>query len=71
MNFKKTKLNDVFLINQKTFKDSRGLFFENYNKKKYANFLKDFTFVQDNVSISKKNVLRGLHFQKKKILKES
>lgn len=65
MFLKKTKLKDVFLINQKTFKDSRGLFFENYNKKKYENFLKDFSFVQDNISISKKNVLRGLHFQKK------
>lgn len=47
----------------RVFSDSRGYFFESYNKKQMASFLGDFEFVQDNQSLSKKGVLRGLHFQ--------
>jgi dTDP-4-dehydrorhamnose 3,5-epimerase len=65
MNIKKTKFKDVFLIKKKVFRDNRGYFYENYNQKKYLPFLKKIKFVQDNISFSKKNVLRGLHFQKK------
>jgi len=54
-----------FLIKPKKIKDSRGSFFETFTKKKFYEITGVTTdFVQDNQSISKKGVLRGLHFQK-------
>ncbi len=50
------------LIELEKFYDERGYFYETYNYNNYKEFLK-YSFVQDNVSFSKKNVLRGLHFQ--------
>lgn len=44
--------------------DSRGLFFESWNKNNFNKIIKNNSkFVQDNQSISKKGVLRGLHYQ--------
>ncbi len=44
--------------------DERGLFFESYQKNKLEEGIgKQINFVQDNISISKKGVLRGLHYQ--------
>ena len=64
MEAKKTKINGVFLIKPQVFEDNRGYFFENFNSNKFneATGL-DVHFVQDNQSLSSKNVLRGLHFQ--------
>lgn len=45
------------------FGDERGFFLESFNKESYKEFIPDLTFVQDNLSKSKKGVLRGLHFQ--------
>ena len=53
----------LLLFNPKIFKDERGEFFETYNYEKYASQLPNVNFVQDNLSKSHKNVLRGLHFQ--------
>ncbi|AXT61840.1 dTDP-4-dehydrorhamnose 3,5-epimerase [Aquimarina sp. AD10] len=54
-----------FVIKPKEIKDSRGSFFETFTKKKFYEVTGLRTdFVQDNQSISKKGVLRGLHFQK-------
>jgi dTDP-4-dehydrorhamnose 3,5-epimerase len=53
----------LLLFNPKIFKDERGEFFETYNYEKYASQLPHVNFVQDNLSKSHKNVLRGLHFQ--------
>lgn len=53
----------LLLFNPKIFKDERGEFFETYNYEKYASQLPYVNFVQDNLSKSHKNVLRGLHFQ--------
>ena len=44
--------------------DSRGYFYESYNKKDLLDNGIDIDFVQDNQSMSTKGVLRGLHFQK-------
>ena len=44
--------------------DKRGKFFETYHKERYFEFGINDNFIQDNLSYSKKNVLRGLHFQK-------
>lgn len=55
-------IDGIKLIQTKFFPDNRGLFYEIYNKKNYNNLgIKD-NFVQNSISISKKNVLRGLHF---------
>ncbi|OPX50365.1 dTDP-4-dehydrorhamnose 3,5-epimerase [Clostridium thermobutyricum] len=65
-NFKfiKTKIKDLYIIEQKIFEDDRGYFMELYNKKDFNEAGLDMEFVQDNESKSKKGVLRGLHFQK-------
>ena len=46
------------------FEDQRGYFFEIYNEAKYSDLGFNWNFIQDNQSFSKKNVVRGLHFQK-------
>ncbi|MBD1164747.1 dTDP-4-dehydrorhamnose 3,5-epimerase family protein [Pelagibacterales bacterium SAG-MED13] len=59
--FKKTKLNGVFEVTQTEFKDFRGKYIEIYNKEFFTKKKKKINFVQDDISISKKNVLRGIH----------
>ena len=57
-------IRDVILIEPKVFRDERGLFFESFNRRQFAEFIRrDVDFVQDNHSQSVKNVLRGLHYQ--------
>jgi len=52
------------LLQSKKFEDERGYFFESFNQKQFnAAIGKEILFVQDNVSISKKNVIRGIHLQ--------
>jgi len=58
-----TALPEVVLIQPKLFEDERGMFFESYNQRAYAAAGITYDFVQDNQSISHKNVLRGLHYQ--------
>ncbi|HDZ04452.1 hypothetical protein LCGC14_0078590 [marine sediment metagenome] len=59
-----TKLKGCFILQPKIFKDSRGSFFEVFKKKELEqNLGYKIDFVQENKSISKKGVLRGLHFQ--------
>lgn len=66
MNIISTSLPGVFLIEPDVFGDHRGYFQESWNKQKYAQIGLDFSFVQDNLSFSKKGILRGLHFQNPK-----
>lgn len=58
-----TAIADVLLIEPKVFGDTRGFFFESYNRRALARLGLDGEFVQDNHSRSEKNVLRGLHYQ--------
>ena len=58
----KTKFEKVKLLKIDIFRDKRGFFYENFNQAKYQNFFTS-KFIQDNISFSKKNVIRGLHFQ--------
>lgn len=53
-----------FLITPEIFEDERGFFFESFNQRKFEQLtgIRD-AFVQDNHSGSKKNALRGLHYQ--------
>jgi dTDP-4-dehydrorhamnose 3,5-epimerase len=55
----------LVLIRPKVFVDDRGYFFESFNADRYREFgIPVDDFVQDNVSCSKRGVLRGLHFQR-------
>lgn len=64
MEFIKTKIDGLLIIQPSVFKDDRGFFAETYNQKVFADNGIDVQFVQDNHSQSTKGVLRGLHFQK-------
>ena len=53
-----------FIIEPQIFRDDRGLFFESWNQDKFNDFFPNkIHFLQDNHSYSKKDVLRGLHYQ--------
>ena len=59
------EIEGLLLIKPRIFEDDRGFFYESFNETKYKEILSaEIQFVQDNISVSKKNVLRGLHFQK-------
>ena len=62
----KTKLDGCLIIKPKVFPDKRGFFYESFNIKNFKKNKINTNFKQDNFSKSKKNVLRGLHFQRKK-----
>jgi dTDP-4-dehydrorhamnose 3,5-epimerase len=65
MKVTESPLKGCFVIDQKVFRDERGFFFEAYQQQKFEEAIgQEVHFVQDNVSVSKKGVLRGLHFQK-------
>lgn len=63
-NFIKTDIEGVVIIEPTAFGDDRGYFMETYQYNDFAAAGIDVKFVQDNQSMSKKGVLRGLHFQK-------
>ncbi|MGN1373578.1 MAG: dTDP-4-dehydrorhamnose 3,5-epimerase [Candidatus Coproplasma sp.] len=64
MNFIKTEIDGVYVIEPKVFGDNRGYFMETYNERDFKENGLNYDFVQDNQSKSKRGVLRGLHFQK-------
>jgi dTDP-4-dehydrorhamnose 3,5-epimerase len=60
----RTEIPEVLILEPKVFEDARGFFLESYNRKAFKEATGvDAEFVQDNHSRSKKNVLRGLHYQ--------
>lgn len=63
MNFIKTKIKDVIIVEPRIFNDERGYFFESYNQKAFKEGGIDCNFVQDNQSKSSYGVIRGLHCQ--------
>ena len=60
----KTEIEDVLLLRPLVHADSRGCFFESYNKMLLSKMNLEIDFVQDNESKSDFGVLRGIHFQK-------
>ncbi len=56
-----TRLKPVLLITPHIFEDFRGYFVETYNEELYKKNGISINFVQDNISVSRKNVLRGIH----------
>jgi dTDP-4-dehydrorhamnose 3,5-epimerase len=63
MEIRKTGLEGLVIIEPDVFRDDRGYFFESFNYEKFLKAGLELTFVQDNESLSRKGVLRGLHFQ--------
>lgn len=59
-----TSLPGVLILEPKVFGDSRGFFYESYNRREFERLTGlDVDFVQDNHSRSSRGVLRGLHYQ--------
>lgn len=63
MNVLTTKLPGVLVIEPAVFGDSRGFFMESFHARRYAAAGIPCSFVQDNISLSQRGVLRGLHLQ--------
>jgi dTDP-4-dehydrorhamnose 3,5-epimerase len=63
MKITETDLPGCLLIEPRVFADARGAFYESFNQKTYADAGLDLRFVQSNVSVSQRGVLRGLHYQ--------
>ncbi len=61
MEISTTKLNKVLLIKPDVFEDFRGEYVESYNEELYQKSGIGVKFVQDDISVSAKNVLRGIH----------
>ena len=58
-----TDIDDLKVIIPQVFEDSRGYFFESYNKQKFEDQQLYYNFIQDNQSESAFGTIRGLHFQ--------
>ena len=65
MNIIETSLNGVRIIDLKAHEDQRGFFMEYYHWNRYNQLGISQRFVQDNLSFSMQNTLRGLHYQLK------
>ena len=63
MRFTPCQLDGLLLIEPDVFGDPRGYFLETWNRRRYAEAGLDVDFVQDNLSLSRRGILRGLHFQ--------
>ena len=64
MEYKKTEIEGVYVIEPKVFNDQRGYFFEAWKKEEFEAHIGKVDFIQDNESKSSRGVLRGLHYQK-------
>jgi dTDP-4-dehydrorhamnose 3,5-epimerase len=64
MNVVEEKIKGLLVIEPEVYGDERGFFLETYNRERYQALGIDEVFVQDNLSFSKKGILRGLHYQK-------
>jgi dTDP-4-dehydrorhamnose 3,5-epimerase len=65
MIFHATEIEGLVVIETKKFSDERGYFFESFHQEKFEAYIaRKVSFLQENESLSKKNVVRGLHFQK-------
>ncbi len=63
MEIRKTDIPGLLVIEPRVFEDKRGYFYESYNERLFAERGLDIGFVQDNESRSRRDVIRGLHYQ--------
>ena len=65
MKVTESRIKGVYTIEPDVYEDDRGFFMETFHIERYRKLLGiNLDFVQDNISRSSKNVLRGMHFQK-------
>jgi dTDP-4-dehydrorhamnose 3,5-epimerase len=64
MEYKKTDIAGVFIIEPTVFPDARGYFFEAFKQRDFEEHIGKVEFIQENESKSSYGVLRGLHYQK-------
>ena len=65
MNYIKTEIPGVWILEPRVFTDARGYFMETWREEDFNKAIgSEVRFVQDNQSMSSRGVLRGLHFQK-------
>ena len=64
MDFKKTAIEGVYIIEPRVFNDARGYFFEAWKQEEFNAHIGEVNFIQNNESKSSRGVLRGLHYQK-------
>lgn len=64
MEYIKTEIEGIFVIEPKVFNDARGYFMEAWKQAEFNEHVGKVDFIQDNESKSSFGVLRGLHFQK-------
>lgn len=58
-----TEIEGVYILEPKVFPDNRGYFSVTFTAKEFSERVQDIAFVQDNQSVSKYGVIRGLHYQ--------
>jgi dTDP-4-dehydrorhamnose 3,5-epimerase len=63
MNISPTSLPEVLLLTATVHRDDRGAFFENFNRNAMAEAGLPLNWAQDNFSLSRRNVVRGIHYQ--------
>jgi dTDP-4-dehydrorhamnose 3,5-epimerase len=63
MNVIRCELEGLLLLEPKVFGDPRGFFMETWNRRRYEELGINAAFVQDNISVSRRGTLRGLHYQ--------
>jgi dTDP-4-dehydrorhamnose 3,5-epimerase len=63
MRVRETELSGVLMIEPDVWADDRGCFLETWNESRYRVLGIERAFVQDNVSVSRRGVIRGLHYQ--------
>lgn len=64
MEIVRTKIQDVFILKAKLFKDDRGFFTESYSKRTFEKLGLNYELIQDNHSLSvQTDTIRGLHYQ--------
>lgn len=62
--FKSTQVKNVILIDKSKYQDDRGTFIKSYNSDAFKQAGLNVEFQESYYSTSKKNVLRGMHYQK-------
>jgi dTDP-4-dehydrorhamnose 3,5-epimerase len=63
MNVTSCEIPGLLIVEPKMFEDARGFFMETWNRQRYRAAGLAGDFVQDNLSLSRRGILRGLHFQ--------
>ncbi len=64
MKISQSSLPGVLVIESQVHEDNRGFFMETYHQERFASHGLNIAFVQDNLSLSRQGVLRGLHYQR-------